>query len=100
MFETKIISQNHLPPFLMKTIGSSLILGMLFFQCVTTGTRADILDHWTTNQISTNSFAMGPVIYGGHRFVTVGSSYDLAYIYSSPDGLNWNLKSPLSNLWW
>jgi hypothetical protein len=51
--------------------------------------RADILEHWTTNQITTNSFGLDFVVYGSGRYVALGSYSDGGVILSSSDGIAW-----------
>ncbi|HEY4415043.1 MAG TPA: hypothetical protein VGO57_05060 [Verrucomicrobiae bacterium] len=81
----------------MKIIRLLFVLGMLFFSCLAITTRADILEHWTTSQISTNS--INDILYGGNRFVATATYYDEGLIYSSADGLHWSL-SALDNSSW
>lgn len=61
--------------------------------------RADVLDHWTTNQITTNSFGLRHVVYGNGRYVAVGEFLDDGGIYTSEDGLNWTLRFSDMSSW-
>lgn len=83
----------------MKTIWLPLILGMLFSQHFAANTRADILNHWTTNQISTNSFGLKHVVYGNGCYVAVGEYGDSGGVYSSANGFNWTLRYSDPNAW-
>lgn len=83
----------------MKIIHFMLLLaGILFFD-LSQSARADVLDKWTTNQITTNSFGMHHVVYGNGVFVAVGEKGDGGGIYSSADGLNWTLRYSDNNAW-
>jgi hypothetical protein len=53
------------------------------------GLRADVLEHWTTNQVSTNSFTVSFVTKSSFRFVAYGYYSDFGVILSSEDGVNW-----------
>jgi len=55
--------------------------------------RADALDNWTTNQVSTNGFRLNCVIYGNGRYVVAGGWADGGFIMSSEDGLNWTTRA-------
>jgi len=54
--------------------------------------RADILDNWTTNQISTNSSGLFHIVYGNSIYVAVASSDDIGAFYTSTDGFHWVLQ--------
>ncbi len=64
-----------------------------------TGARADVLDNWTTNQISTNTFGLHHVVYGNGCYVAVGEYGEGCGIYTSSDGLNWTLRYSDLNGW-
>ncbi len=66
---------------------------------VITAARADVLDNWTTNQITTNSFELHHVVYGNGCYVAVAEYADGGEIYSSEDGLNWTLRFADNNSW-
>ena len=51
--------------------------------------RADVLENWTTNQITTNSSGLRYLVYGAGRYIAVGEESDSGNIYSSEDGLTW-----------
>ncbi len=53
--------------------------------------HADVLDNWTTNQITTNSFGINHVVYGNGIFVAVGENGDSSGYYNSTDGSHWTL---------
>jgi len=57
-----------------------------------TGARADVMDNWTTNQISTNTAAFHHVVYGNGIYVVVGQYSDYGAFYTSTDGLHWKLQ--------
>jgi hypothetical protein len=54
--------------------------------------KADVLDHWTTNHVST-LFGLRSVTYGNGRYVAVGGWSDWGAILSSEDGLTWTVRS-------
>ena len=60
---------------------------------LTARTNAGPLDHWTTNQVSTNYFGLTEVAYGAGRYVASGSYSDYGVLLSSEDGLQWTLRS-------
>ena len=53
---------------------------------------ADVLDHWTTNQASTNYFGLRCVAYGNGRYVAGGGFYDAGVLLSSEDGQQWSVR--------
>ncbi|HWI57024.1 MAG TPA: hypothetical protein VNZ22_07345 [Bacillota bacterium] len=55
--------------------------------------QADALDHWTTNQVSTNYFGLRCVAYGQGRYVAFGEYSDWGAILSSEDGIHWTLRN-------
>jgi len=63
--------------------------------------RGGVLDNWTTNQITTNSYGFKQVVYGNGRYVAVGDEgpNNPAAIYSSEDGFNWVLRYTDNNCW-
>jgi len=62
--------------------------------------RADILDHWTTNQITTNAFGLKHVVYGNGRYVAAAEELGAkGAIYSSEDGLTWTLRFSDNTSW-
>ena len=61
--------------------------------------RADILDHWTTNQIATNGFGFHHIVYGNGIYVAVGEAGDSGGFYTSSDGFNWALQYSEPNSW-
>jgi len=73
----------------MKQIASMFLLAGIFLGGIDITTRADVLDNWTTNQITTNSFGLRGIVYGNGRCVAVGESGDYGQIYTSTDGLSW-----------
>ena len=70
-----------------------------FLLVSTPSLQADVLDHWTTKQITTNSFGLHHVVYGNGRYVAVGEFLDAGGIYTSEDGLNWTLRFSDMNSW-
>src|ERR1051325_8230893 len=54
--------------------------------------RADILESWTTNHISTVA-AIDCVVFGKGRYVAYGETSDYGYLYSSDDGFNWTPRT-------
>jgi hypothetical protein len=60
--------------------------------CFPDSLSADALDHWTTNQVSTNRFGLQHVVYGNGRFVAGGGWSDWGALLSSEDGLKWTLR--------
>lgn len=68
-----------------------------FFCCCPA--RADVLDNWTTNQISTNTAAFHHVVYGNGIYVVVGQYSDYGAFYTSADGLHWKLQYTEPNSW-
>jgi hypothetical protein len=83
----------------MKQISFILLLVGIFQIGFLTGTRADVLDNWTTNQISTNTFGLHHVVYGNGGYVAVGEYDEGCGIYTSSDGLNWTLCYSDNNGW-
>ena len=70
---------------------SAICVG-IFLSTSTPTARADALDNWTTNQVSTNWFGLGHVVYGNGRYVAAGSWSSYGAYLSSEDGLNWMLR--------
>ena len=60
---------------------------------------ADVLDNWTTNQVTTNSFGFHHIVYGNGIYVVVGEAGDSAGYYTSTDGLNWKLAYTEPSSW-
>src|SRR3954469_19234334 len=60
---------------------------------------ADILEHWTVQQVSTNRFGLDSVVYGNGQFVAAGSYSDYGAIISSPDGYHWIVRADGFNSW-
>jgi len=54
---------------------------------------ADVLDTWTTNQVSTNWFGLRGVVYGNGVYVAAGMYLDWGTIISSEDGFNWTVRA-------
>jgi hypothetical protein len=61
--------------------------------------KADVLDAWTTNQLTTNSFGFHHVAYGNGIYVAVGEWSDSGGFYASADGFNWSLQYSEPNSW-
>jgi hypothetical protein len=74
-----------------------LALALVANTCIIT--HADVLDNWTTNQISTNSFGMQHVVFGNGIYVASGESGDYGGFYTSVDGLRWKLQYTDLNGW-
>ena len=83
----------------MKRISHILLLAGIFQISFLTGAHADVLDNWTTNQISTNTFAFHHVVYGNGIYVAVGQYSDYGGFYTSADGLHWKLQYSEPNSW-
>ena len=62
-----------------------------FLLSVSTSTRADALDHWTTNQVD-DWYGLTQVAYGNGRFVAGGDGSDYGILLSSEDGLDWAVR--------
>lgn len=79
----------------MKPHLSILVASLLAaaFLCSAGKTRADILENWTTNQVSTNRFSLEFVVYGKGLFVAYGEYSDYGAIVSSEDGKTWTLRN-------
>ena len=69
-----------------------LLLHLVLFLTLTVNTHADILNSWTTNQLTTNSYYLDNIAYGNGCYVITGENNDFGAIYSSPDGMNWTLR--------
>jgi hypothetical protein len=61
--------------------------------------RPDVLDNWTTNQISTNTADFHHIVYGNGIYVVVGQYSDYGAFYTSVDGLHWKLQYTEPNSW-
>lgn len=83
----------------MKIDNLMMLWAGVFLTIVTAKAQADVLDNWTTNQISTNSFELHHVVYGNGLYVAVAEFGDGGEIYSSADGLNWTLRFSDNNSW-
>src|SRR5437016_7862581 len=69
---------------------SAALLGiMLLGNCVS---ATDILQHWTTNQVSSVA-GMDCVIYANGRYVAYGEYSDFGLILSSEDAKTWTVRS-------
>ena len=75
-----------------------LLTGIILFS-LASRVRADVLDNWTTNQITTNSFGFHHVVYGNGIYVAVGEAGDSGGFYTSADGLHWTLQYSEPNSW-
>jgi hypothetical protein len=74
-----------------------LILATLF-TAVALSARADPLDHWTTNQVTTN-FYLTHVVYGNGIYVASAEFGDGGAFYSSVDGFHWTQRFSDLNSW-
>jgi len=83
----------------MKHTSFILLLVGIFQISFLTGVRADVLDNWTTNQITTNSFGLHHVVYGNGLYVAVGEVSDNGGFYTSGDGLSWKFQYSEPNSW-
>lgn len=79
--------------FLIRILAIIWVTSPLF--CV----RGDILDHWTTYPIATNSFALQHVVYGNGVYVATAEYGDGGAIYSSADGFHWIQRFSDYNSW-
>ena len=66
-----------------------LVLGIL---ATVPDARAELLEHWTTNQVSTN-YGLDCVVYANGRYVAFGDYSDYGVLLSSEDGLTWTMRS-------
>lgn len=89
----------HPREFFMKQITSMFLLAGIFLNGVDITTHADVLDNWTTNQITTNSFGLHHVVHGNNIFVAVGEESDSGGFYTSADGFHWTLQYSEPNSW-
>ncbi len=83
----------------MKKLSIIILLAGVFHICFPASARADVLDNWTTNQISTNIFGMHHIVYGNGLFVAVGESGDSSGYYYSTDNSHWKLAYTESSSW-
>jgi len=83
----------------MKQTSLILLLVGIFQISFLAGARADVLDNWTTNQITTNSFGMNHIVFGNGIYVAYGAFLDFGGFYTSVDGLNWKLQYTEPNSW-
>jgi hypothetical protein len=83
----------------MKRIFSNFSLVVMILAGFFRIARGDVLDSWTTNQITTNSFGLSHVVYGSGRYVAVGEQSDSGGIYSSEDGLLWTFRAMDPSAW-
>jgi hypothetical protein len=70
-----------------KIVCSSLALCVAAFS-----SRAEILEHWSTNLVSSIA-GMDCVVYANGRYVAFGEYSDYGVIFSSEDGKTWTLRS-------
>jgi hypothetical protein len=89
----------HPREFFMKQIVPMFLLAGLFLNSVSISAQADVLDNWTTNQITTNSFGLHHVVQGNNIFVAVGEESDSGGFYTSADGFHWTLQYSEPNSW-
>jgi hypothetical protein len=70
---------------------NTLLLAGIFFLGIIVSTQADVLDHWSTNQITTNGYKMDSIAYGNGCYVATSELIggDQGEIYASVDGENW-----------
>ena len=83
----------------MKKTNPLLLLAGIFFFNHLPGARADVLDNWTTNQITTNQYAFHHIVYGNGIFVMVTHGSDYGQFYTSVDGLHWTRQYSEPNSW-
>jgi hypothetical protein len=53
---------------------------------------AGIMDHWTTKQISTNSYGLEFLVHAENRYVAFGLYSDYGVALSSENGINWVVR--------
>ena len=75
------------------------LLSWVLLAITSSTVRADVLDNWTTNQISTNTFAFHHIVYGNGIYVVVGQYSDYGAFYTSVDGLHWKLQYTEPDSW-
>ena len=83
----------------MKKFYSLLLLAGIFSVTHPPGARADVLDNWTTNQVTTNQYGFHHIVYGSGIFVMVTHGSDYGQFYTSVDGLNWKRQYSEPNSW-
>jgi hypothetical protein len=66
-----------------------LVLGVL---TTVSEARADLLEHWTTNQVS-STYGLACVVYADGKYVAYGDYSDYGVLLSSEDGLTRTLRS-------
>ena len=84
--------------FAMKYFNKKILLAWIFQLSVLVSVKADPLDNWTTNQISSTN-GLYHVVYGTNCYVAVGQQGDYGAIYSSANGTDWTLRHIDLNLW-
>jgi hypothetical protein len=98
-FNSEQIKNHQRGKLIMKLTGLWILLGTVCLQGLDIAARADVLDNWTTNQVTTNSAALKHIAYGNGRYVAVGERGDEGDIYSSEDGVHWVLRYTDQNSW-
>src|ERR1051326_9393485 len=63
-----------------------------FFMAGVFSCHAGIMDHWTTELVSSNHIGLDFVAFGQGRYVAYGEYSDWGAIMSSEDGINWTLR--------
>lgn len=69
-----------------------LLMAGIFVLGTTITTRADILDRWTTNQITTN-FSLDSLVYANGLYIATAEWDDAEEILSSVDGVHWAVQN-------
>ena len=83
----------------MKNFCSLFLSAVFLFFNLASGARADALDNWTTNQITTNQYGCHHIVYGNGIFVMVTHGSDYGQFYTSVDGRNWKRQYSEPNSW-
>jgi len=80
---------------------NELLLAGIFFGGTIVSMHADILERWSTNQITTNGYKMDSITYGNGIYVATAEDYgaDPGKIYSSVDGTHWTQVYYNSGIW-
>jgi hypothetical protein len=83
----------------MRQIFCKILLATIFFIGLAVRPRADVLDKWTTNQVTTNSFGFHHIVFGNGLYIAVGEAGDSGGFYTSGDGLHWMFQYSEPNSW-
>lgn len=88
-------TNNHSEVFMNPWVYRRFVCGAILFTLLiasATPARADALDNWTTEQLTTNWSGLQHVAYGNGRYVAGGRYSDWGTLHSSEDGVSWTLR--------